>query len=866
MKRNSQYACLSNENFKLLDITQYLAPGVSYASFLKAFDVEASKGFFPYEWFTSVDKLDHTELPPFGPAWFSTLKNDSVLNDGLKAPEENYALVQQVWKEKKMKTFRDYLVYYNDLDCGPFVNAVENLQKYYFDRNIDMFKVSISLPGLARQMLFECGRKAGASFSLFDEANKDLYYTIKANIIGGPSIIFHRYHKAGETFIRGNPDKKCQTVIGFDANALYLNSISQNHPCGPFVRRKAENGFKPEKRDKYYLMYEWMDYVAESKGINVQHKLNTGKEKKVGPYPVDGFDQEHNTIFQFNGCYWHGHLCWLTKSVKDTSWHNERQQRYNKTLETSAYLRSKGFHVVEMWECQFREQMRNDPNLKAFVESRLPKTPQRSVNETEILAGVQSGQLFGMVEVDICVPDQWPEHFSHPSMSPQQYFEEMSPLFCTTDVPFDVIGPHMQTHIRKFGLSQKPRRLLVGGMKARQILLATPLLKWYLDHGLQVTKIYQVIEFKPQRCFYQFVQDVSDARRLGDSDPSKTILADTRKLEGNASYGSTIMDQEKFQSVKYVQGEGEAMMEANLPQFKKLTSLVEEDEYYEIEKDKKCLRMNLPIQIGYFILQYAKLRMLEFYYDFMLRFVSPEDFQYCEMDTDSAYMALAGPTLESVIKPDMLDLYQSGLKDFHEGDPHVEADNNLHWFPRTCCIKHANYDRRTVGLFKLEWQGDSLIGLCSKTYIISHSKVVITSSAQMAAYRLLRRAKNMKPKPKVRSARTRTELKFSSKGISKRRVKAPLTTFRHVLNTQKPGSAINQGFRAHKNGIFTYEQERCGFSYLYCKRKVLKNGIDTVPLDLELCPVNRHQNDTEVDDAYLVHLLETNFESDNDDD
>ena len=117
------------------------------------------------------------------------------------------------------------------------------------------------------------------------------------------------------------------------------------------------------------------------------------------------------------------------------------------------------------------------------------------------------------------------------------------------------------------------------------------------------------------------------------------------------------MDQEKFQSVKYVQGEGEAMMEANLPQFKKLTPLLEEEEYYEIEKDMKSLRMNLPIQIGYFILQYAKLRMLQFYYDFMLKFVNRNDFEYCEMDTANAYMALAGPSLESVIKPEMKQKY-----------------------------------------------------------------------------------------------------------------------------------------------------------------------------------------------------------------
>ena len=372
-------------------------------------------------------------------------------------------------------------------------------------------------------MLFECGRQAGASFALFDESNKDLYYTVKQNIIGGPSIIFNRYHNAGETFIRGNVDKKCQTIVGFDANALYLWSIGQNMPSGSFVRRKAENDFKPEKRDKYSLMFDWMDYMAKIKGVKIEHKLNTGKEKKVGPYPVDGFDQEHNTILQFHGCYFHGHQCWLTKSVKDEKWQKCRQQKFEKTSETTRYLQSQGFNVIEKWECDFRSEMRSDAMLKAFIKSRSPETPQRAINEREILAGVLSGQLFGMVEVDISVPDQWPARFSHPTMTPYEYFQEMSPLFCTTDVPFDVIGSHMKEHVIRFGLSQKSRRLLVGGMKARQILLASPLLKWYLDHGLEVTKIYQVIEFKPQRCFHQFVKDVSDARRLGDSDPSKSI-------------------------------------------------------------------------------------------------------------------------------------------------------------------------------------------------------------------------------------------------------------------------------------------------------------------------------------------------------
>jgi hypothetical protein len=44
---------------------------------------------------------------------------------------------------------------------------------------------------------------------------------------------------------------------------------------------------------------------------------------------------------------------------------------------------------------------------------------------------------------------------------------------------------------------------------------------------------------------------------------------------------------------------------------------------------------------------------MQFYYDFVDVFVDRRDFQYCAMDTDSAYIALSADTLEEVIKPDM---------------------------------------------------------------------------------------------------------------------------------------------------------------------------------------------------------------------
>ena len=47
------------------------------------------------------------------------------------------------------------------------------------------------------------------------------------------------------------------------------------------------------------------------------------------------------------------------------------------------------------------------------------------------------------------------------------------------------------------------------------------------------------------------------------------------------------------------------------------------------------------MQIGFVVYQYAKLKMLQFYFDFLDKYLDRSDFQYCEMDTDSAYIAIA---------------------------------------------------------------------------------------------------------------------------------------------------------------------------------------------------------------------------------
>ena len=134
-----------------------------------------------------------------------------------------------------MSTIKDFLVWYNNLDVVPFLEAVEKMSAFWQEGKIDMFKDGISVPGLTLKYLFSFLDEQ-TYFSLFDNANSDLYHLIKDNNTGGPSIIFHRYHGAGKTKIReaeeGQDAKLCQKIVGYDANALYLWAIMQNMPTG----------------------------------------------------------------------------------------------------------------------------------------------------------------------------------------------------------------------------------------------------------------------------------------------------------------------------------------------------------------------------------------------------------------------------------------------------------------------------------------------------------------------------------------------------------------------------------------------------------------------------------------------------------
>ena len=357
----------------------------------------------------------------------------------------------------------------------------------------------------------------------------------------------------------------------------------------------------------------------------------------------------------------------------------------------------------------------------------------------------------------------------------------------------------MKGYAEKQGLLSQPRKMLISSYFLENRALITPLLLFYLELGLVCKKIYRFVEYIPGKCFNNFVQSAVNARREGDENPNCSVVAETMKLLANSSYGYQIMDRSRHTVTKYLSDE-RTLGAMNTKIFKRLDHI--NDQLYEVEMAKAEIEHREPIIVGFFILQYAKLRMLELYYNFFERFCDVNKCEELEMDTDSLYLALSEKKLYDCIREECKNewriLRTKGCKD------DFTANATTNFFPRTCCTKHMKHDKREPGLFKEEFRCTEMLCLCSKTYCCYDSNS--------------------------------NKYKFSSKGLNKRTLEdwgdGPMAKYRKVSDEFIIVTSINRGFRTVHHSVGTYEQTKKGLSYFYPKRIVDADGIHTRPLSL----------------------------------
>ena len=130
----------------------------------------------------------------------------------------------------------------------------------------------------------------------------------------------------------------------------------------------------------------------------------------------------------------------------------------------------------------------------------------------------------------------------------------MPRIFVNREVLEAAVPKEMLDYLTRTGRKRTTGKKM-GALEADEILLYKPLLRWYIEHGLELQAVYTTIEYQPGKILAWFVDEVTDARRMGDTDKERAIFAEVFKLLGNSSYGKMIEALERHTNVSYMKDE-----------------------------------------------------------------------------------------------------------------------------------------------------------------------------------------------------------------------------------------------------------------------------------------------------------------------
>jgi len=680
-------------------------------------------------------------------------KKKSRAQNNFTTGVENYHHVMKLWQENQW-TGKEYLKWYNNLDVVPLLEVVEKMCALEWEHNrIDCMKNNVSLPNLARIKVWKYAHENGHYFSVFGPKNADQERKQRRCAYGGPSIVFNREQISGISKLNEGEGNVTESILGYDFNSLYPSTFLHNMPTGDcFI-------YKPDEHDVWTFrsnvqesrkQFAWLDAVNKQldkirehekslilrsgqiphrRYVSIQTERNGGPVPRIGNFKPDGLRLRHQfldwelkkypssikgIVYEFYGCYWHGHSCQVKEGITIEKL-NTIQARNADTLKRKKTIEDMGYIVRYIYECDYDAMIRRgfSPDLRESEQIDMPPyvktiitapTKQRKLdllkvfnNPEEVEQLLLKGdndrpEIYGFMEVDIVDAENRNKLF------PLLFAPlEMDPRLIDPDQPSP--DPDSSEYTKEHQV------LLTGVTKVIKGLYSTEYLRFLLEHGCKITKVYTVQEYTPKKCFKDLALKLSHERAQGDkvgATSEQKILSLNAKITANSIYGALLMNKDHHEVVRFVENGFSVCRAVNMPTFRNAEHAGKK--HTEIICQKPIICQNVPIQISKNVLDLAKMKISQFFWDVLDRYIDRNDYQIFQMDTDSLYFGLSEQCFEDCVKPDLFDEYER-----RKGDIFVQC---------LCGKKCTNpsCDKRKLNLMKLENYATHAVAITSKTH------------------------------------------------------------------------------------------------------------------------------------------------------
>ena len=114
---------------------------------------------------------------------------------------------------------------------------------------------------------------------------------------------------------------------------------------------------------------EWLHW-EDSKLHRIQHARNKGEFRIPNTnYTADGYDEVTKTVYEFQGCFWHGcRSCYPNRSETHRRLEDRSMEDVYICTQRKVFdLASRGYNVKQMWECQWAQLKQDNSAVRDFV-------------------------------------------------------------------------------------------------------------------------------------------------------------------------------------------------------------------------------------------------------------------------------------------------------------------------------------------------------------------------------------------------------------------------------------------------------------------------------------------------------------------
>ena len=131
----------------------------------------------------------------------------------------------------------------------------------------------------------------------------------------------------------------------------------------------------------------WLDYQQKILNCEIQREIN------IDNFVADGFVNDSNTVFEYNGCHHHCHEC-VHKDNRDEPLEYRKDKKtpnqvYEESRAKANHYRKRGFNLELEWDCTLSKRRKLDPELNAYINARY-----KYYKSLEIYGGVDIRESF----------------------------------------------------------------------------------------------------------------------------------------------------------------------------------------------------------------------------------------------------------------------------------------------------------------------------------------------------------------------------------------------------------------------------------------------------------------------------------------